>query len=89
MPDELLALPALVGRTGALRPLLEPAWPFAVELRNRRGYALALVDTGRDRSRLLVDELRYPGRGRSHVGVVGDQLRSAGRLMRRAAVRVR
>lgn len=82
VPDELLELPASVRRLHLLDPMLDPAWPFVASERNRRGFALALVDGPRMRGRLLVDELRHPGR-RSRARVAGDQLRAAGRAARR------
>lgn len=89
VPDELVVLPAFASRTGALDPVLDPTWPFVVRERNRRGFALALVDDHRARGQLIVDELRRHDDARSRVRRLADLLGSAGRMVGRRLLRGR
>jgi hypothetical protein len=87
-PDELVALPGFARRTRALEPVLDPAWPFAVDERNRSAFALALVDDHRARGKLIVDQVRRED-GRSPAATAYDLLRAGGRYLRRAPFRGR
>lgn len=89
VPDEVLELPFLLRRLHALDAVLDPTWPFVVQDRNRRGYAVLLTDDTRARAALLRDEQMFPGRGRSASRAVVEQVRSAGRFLWRAASRPR
>ena len=87
VPDEVTALSGIVERTGALDALLDPRWPFVMADHNRRGLALALVDGGLARSRLVLDEVLHRDDGRSRARTVADIAGAAGRFARRVATR--
>lgn len=86
VPDHLLELRGLARGRNVVGPVLDPTWPFIVQTRNRRGFALALVDDRRARARLMIDQLGgRPGqrsRGRAARAMVAASARTLGRMVR-------
>lgn len=89
VPEDLTELTGLAARHGVLDPVLDPAWPFHVQGRNRRGFGLALVDDNRTRSLLMIDQVLRGKGGRPHLRSIGHLGRAALRTVRRMALRDR
>ena len=88
VPDELLPLSGLARRRNVLGPVLDPTWPFLAGTRNRGGFALALVDDQRARTRLMVGRLGQrpgqPSRSQALRALIGAAIRTVRRMVVRA-----
>lgn len=89
VPEDLSGLSGLAGRAGVLDPVLDPAWPFQAQDRNRGGFGLALVDDNRTRALLMVDRVLRGKGGRPNPRSIGHLGSAAVRTVRRMAVRGR
>jgi hypothetical protein len=86
VPDDLLKLPSVLTRTGAVDTLLDPARPFSVRAMPQRRLAYVLVDDMTGRARLVLGDLMRPPSGQPRSRVAGNVVRvlerSASRLAR-------
>ncbi len=70
VPDELLVLPPLLERSGALDTLMDPSRPFVARAAGQRWMAYALVDDAAGKLRLAMGDLVRPPRGEPRTRVV-------------------
>jgi hypothetical protein len=93
VPDDLLKLPGILARTGAVDTLTDPARPFNVRAMPQRRIAFVLVDDFPGRARLALGDLMRPPSGQPRAQVVGHVMRvlerSASRLARSGTGRPR
>lgn len=84
VPHELLRIPGVAGRTGAVDSLLDPARPFSVALPQRR-IAYVLVDDVAGKARLALGDLMRPPSGQPRTRVAGNVVRTLERGATRLA----
>ncbi len=85
IPDDLVKLPPLLERSGALDILLDPTRPFLAKAAGQRRLAYVLVDDTRGKVRLAAGDLLRPPRGEPRVRVAEHIIKSASRGVRRLA----
>lgn len=85
VPDELLRIPGVAGRTGAVDSLLDPVRPFSVRAMPQRRIAYVLVDDVAGKARLALGDLVRPPSGQPRTRVAGNVVRALERSAARLA----
>ncbi len=85
IPEEVLELPGVLSRTGAVDTLLDPARPFYARAMPQRRLAYVLVDDVSGKARLALGDLVRPPSGQGRTRVAGNVVRALERSASRLA----
>jgi hypothetical protein len=85
VPDDVLTLPPVLARAGALDTLLDPARPFSVRAIRQRRIAYVLIDDAAGKLRLAAGDLMRPPSGQPRSRVAGRIVRTFNRSASRLA----